>query len=334
MMRFQHQPHPDGEKAGSVRMAFGKACLVAALVFAWLPGAAPACACGEFKGVVVAHGTSPGGEPWRIKATGPTVGRAGNRSVEFYFSTGSLEGYDKVGLFKGMSLPISKRFVLSANAGSNVLGENSLGGVAGRRAVTLVIGLSSGERLRVAPTLAPEELRLRFPWLQRLRFFKSFSGDASPLWVKAFDHRGRPLGGAKSDRGGFWAFDKSGAPGAPLWDRKFVATSIRARGGELWPQERARKLHLSFAWIQSQWIGWEAGCNAFGAKVRVTRTRIEKIGAIIGTAKGCRPARQREDSWLLRFFQGNPRWHWRNGRLTLWSNGNVIVLTTKLRGKR
>lgn len=307
-------------------------CAVALLaVLALLPGTAPACACGEFRGSVVAHGLTPSGEPWRIKAARPTVDSAGRRSIEFYFSVGSLGGYEHVGFFKGMALPIPKRFVLSANAGSDVLGENDLSGVVGRRAVTLVVGLSTGEQLRITPQLAPEKLRLRFPWLRGLRFFDEFfSRDARPLSVKALDHRGRPLGGAKSDRGRFWIFDKSGAPGAPLWDRKFVATSIRGKDGKLWSEKRARKVHVSFSWAANQqWIGWKAACNAFGAKVRVTKTRI-KVGAIIGTRKGCLGAREREDSWLVRFFQADPRWHWRNGRLTLRSNGNVIKLTQSL----
>lgn len=303
-------------------------CAVALLaVLALLPSTAPACACGEFRGSVVAHGLTPSGEPWRIKAARPTVDSAGRRSIEFYFSVGSLGGYEHVGFFKGMAFPIANRFVLSANAGSDVLGDNDLSGVAGRRAATLVVGLSTGERLHIAPQLAPEKLRLRFPWLRGLRFFDEFfSRDARPLWVKAFDEGGRSLGGAKSDRGGFWIFDKNGAPGVPLWGRKFVATLVRGRSGKPWPKMRARRVNVSFSWGQDQWIGWGAACNSFGAKVQVTKTRIRKIGGIIGTTMGCLPAREREDSWLMRLFQADPRWYWRNGRLTLRSNGNVIKL--------
>jgi heat shock protein HslJ len=306
----------------------GLSTCAASLLFAYftgLPSAAPACACGDFRGVVVADGASPSGQPWRIKVSRPSVDKAGSRTVEFYFSTGLLDGYEHVGYFKRVALPISKQFVLSANAGSDAVGENDLSGLAGRRAVALVVGLSNGDQVTVAPQLAPERLRRRFPWLQRLRFFDGFLGDASPVWVRALDHRGRQLASRQADRGLFWAVNKRGAPGAPLWDREFVGVSARADNGTAWPPDRARKVHLSFSWPQ-RWMGWNASCNEVVTKIRLTPSKIKKIGGIISTEIGCLGEPAREDRWLLRLFQADPKWRWGNGRLTVWSDGNVLKL--------
>jgi heat shock protein HslJ len=300
--------------------------ILVVVVLALLPGASSACACGEFRGAIVAQGNAPSGMPWRIKAGRPTVDSGGRRGVEFYFSVGPLTSYERVGYFIGMELPISKQFVLRANAGSDIFEENDLSGVVHRKAVVLAVGLSTGERLSITPRLAPKAQLRRFPWLRGLRFFDEFfSRESNPIWVRAFDHRGRPLGGARSNRGLFSIVKRGAAPGAPLWDREFVAVSVRGGSEKSPPTIRPRKIHVSFAKSHGRWIGWEVACNSFGARVRITRTKL-KIRAVIGTTIGCPPALEREDAWLTRFFQSDPKWRWHASRLTLWSEGNVIKL--------
>jgi META domain len=75
-------------------------------------------------------------------------------------------------------------------------------------------------------------------------------------------------------------------------------------------------------------IRWTAGCNLFGARVRVDRKRL-RLGVISGTEMACTRELERQDDWLLRFFRRDPRWRSSDGRLTITARGTAIKLQTR-----
>lgn len=163
-----------------------------------LTGGASAWACGEFRGVVVAHGTSPGGVPWRIKET-RLVGLDPEKPRTPYlmsnFSIGDPvegSGYDF-----DMPLPGPHSFLFNANPGSYIdeYAESDLSGVTASRVVKLEVEMSDGQVLTVEPDFVPRSLRRRFGWLHGLRFFDVFfSAPQKPKLVSAVDQFGRVLG--------------------------------------------------------------------------------------------------------------------------------------------
>lgn len=160
-----------------------------------LPGGASACACGEFKGVVVAHGQSLYGVPWRIKAA-PMSPRTKTSppGVRVHFSIGAKD--DGVGYFTSLPRRLPPALVFTATKGSGITAypEGDLSGVAQRKAVELVVKMSDGQILTVHPALAPPETRKRFPWLRGLRFFDAFfPSSQEPLEITALDGGGRVL---------------------------------------------------------------------------------------------------------------------------------------------
>jgi hypothetical protein len=172
------------------------ALLIAAAAVAaiFLPGGASACACGEFKGVVVAHGKSLYGVPWRIKAALRPPSTTMPRGIEVYFSIGE-EGSGS-GYFASLPRRLPPAFVFTANKGGGIddFPESDLSGVARGRAVELVVKMSDGQFLTVRPALAPLEIRKRFPWLRGFRFFDAFfPSSQEPRMVTALDGDGRVL---------------------------------------------------------------------------------------------------------------------------------------------
>lgn len=182
------------------------AAIVAAAAFFAVPGGATACACGERNGVVVAHGKSLYGAPWRIKAgLLPRLGPQ-PRSLELHFSVGPAGSADGVGYFKYLPLPLHPRFVLSATGGSeiNEYPESDLSGVTSWRVASLIVEMGEGDPLTVFPVSAPEGIRKRFRWLRGTRFFSIFfPSSREPDLVTAFDRSGRVLARARGDRGQF-----------------------------------------------------------------------------------------------------------------------------------
>jgi hypothetical protein len=175
-----------------------------------LPGAAPACACSESQGFVVARGKSLYGVPWRIKASPPRTDSLGRRGVEFHFDM-LPPAFFGVGYFKGMRLPIPEGLLFSAGMGSDLdpYPESELSGLAGRGVATLTMKMSDGQLITFHPLLAPRSLRQRFPWLGRLRFFyRFFPAQLEPLSLTAFDADGQVIARRKSDRGSFFAISR------------------------------------------------------------------------------------------------------------------------------
>src|SRR5690349_299939 len=101
-----------------------------------IPGGASACGCGEFRGVVVAHGSSLYGVPWRIKAILPRDTGRGNATFEF-----SIGDSPEAGYFTTMPRPIPPAFVLTASRGGDIdeFPEGDLSGITAGRVTRLQI---------------------------------------------------------------------------------------------------------------------------------------------------------------------------------------------------
>lgn len=170
-----------------------------------LSGGASACGCGEFPGAVVAHGSSPHGVPWRIKASREGA-NTHDASILVQFSYGSPDNGN--GYSFGAPLPVPRELVLNADAGSpDEYPERDLSGVTATRAVELKLKMSNGRVLTVEPTLPPRSLRKRLTWLRGLRFFDVFFPAVQKVEaVTAFDRSGHVLGHGKSQRGIFSIF--------------------------------------------------------------------------------------------------------------------------------
>lgn len=159
-----------------------------------LPGGASACGCGEFKGAVVAHGSSSYGVPWRIKAARSPASSGRPRYLEVNFSIGDPD--KGIGYFSSLPIPVPRTF-FTASPGSDVdeYPESDLSGVTGSRVAELKVKMNDGTVLTVTPTRAPAPLRQRLPWLRQARFFDAFfQAEQEPERVTAFDRDGKRLG--------------------------------------------------------------------------------------------------------------------------------------------
>ena len=166
-------------------------------------GGASACACGEVRGAVVAHGTSPNGVPWRIKAT-RVRGSEQEEQLLVHFMLGEPE--DEGGYFLGIPFSVAPKVVLAARSGttSEEDPEGDISGIAAVKAVELQVKMSDGGVLTVEPALPSRSPRKRFPWLHGLRYFDAFfPASEEPMLVTAYDENGQVLGRSKKQRGGF-----------------------------------------------------------------------------------------------------------------------------------
>jgi heat shock protein HslJ len=110
-----------------------------------------------------------------------------------------------------------------------------------------------------------------------------------------------------------------------LWGHKFTSTAV-TEAGEPRPLAPGTRIDLAFEKPQGRpTIGWSAGCNQAGAKVRVTAEELQ-IGQIASTLIGCPADLEEQDGWLGEFFGSNPRWRLRDSQLTLSSGETVIEL--------
>lgn len=174
--------------------ALGGVLLGAALLLA--PASSPACACGPEARFLVAHGTSPNGAPWRIKADEERGTRTSPRSALLEYSTGDADESNGAGYFTSMGLPIPRGLVFHATSGSGVYPEleGDVTGFARSRAVRLVAKMSDGSLIEIETQRPPERLRARFPWLRGLVFFDQFyAAEIEPLAITAYGRDGRVL---------------------------------------------------------------------------------------------------------------------------------------------
>lgn len=169
--------------------------LLIAVTLLLAPTTSSACACGPNPRFLVAHGTSPNGAPWRIKAEEFPASRTMPRSALLNFSTGRPGESNGLGYFSGFPLPVPRGFVFRANDGSGLYPdlESDVSGYARARA-RLVAGMSDGSSIEIETQRAPDRLRERFPWLRGLVFFDQFyAADIEPLAITAYGRDGRVL---------------------------------------------------------------------------------------------------------------------------------------------
>ncbi len=128
----------------------------------------------------------------------------GSAAFEFDFKP---PGYDDAGYGIGIGLPISGRFTLIANAGSDIspADESDISGVASRKVKTIEVTMSDGSTLTARPTLAGAAARHALPFVGNLRFFdRYFSGELEPQSLKALDKDGEVLDRQSSQQGAFY----------------------------------------------------------------------------------------------------------------------------------
>jgi hypothetical protein len=160
------------------------------------PAGSSACGCGPNARFVVAHGTSPNGAPWQIKADQRPASTYSPRSVEFEFISGDPDERNGFGYSSSMTLPIPPAFVFHATSGSGVYPEKEgdVSGIARPRAARLVAKMSDGSTIEIETKQPPAKLRQRFPWLRGLVFFDQFyPPDIEPLAITAYGRDGHLL---------------------------------------------------------------------------------------------------------------------------------------------
>jgi hypothetical protein len=176
---------------------------------------ASACACGEINGVVMAHGSSLYGVPWRIKgALLPPTSTTHSRYLEVEFSIGPTDGYTGVGSFTGLPLPLRPAFVFTGTSGSQIdqYPESNLSGVTNHNVTKLVVEMNEGDPLTVYPSFAPPGVRRRYPWLRAARVFDVFfPSSVRARVVTAYDRNENVLARRKAYLGSF--FERSGRRG-------------------------------------------------------------------------------------------------------------------------
>lgn len=153
-------------------------------------------------GPLVAHGVSPEGVPWRIRAQRERISGPDWVTFAFLFKP---PGYSSAGYFSSLRLPIPRGFPFTANQGSGLspASEGDISGIAGRRVARLEVSLTDGSTLPVELIRPPKSARERYPWLRGLSTFdRFFDGDLQARRLTAFSASGDELA-----RGGPPSFD-------------------------------------------------------------------------------------------------------------------------------
>jgi heat shock protein HslJ len=119
--------------------------------------------------------------------------------------------------------------------------------------------------------------------------------------------------------------DRAQARGDALFGKAWVAKSV-VKNGERTKLVKGTRLVLRLRHHgKEDRARWDAGCNEFGARVKVKGERL-RFGGVAGTAIGCGPALHRQDNWIARFLDSNPRWKRKAGKLILRRGDDVIRL--------
>lgn len=152
----------------------------------------------QVTGPLVAHGVSPAGVPWRIRAQREHI--QGPDMITFAFSF-KPPGYSDAGYFSSLPLPVPRDFAFHASQGSDLspAEEGDISGVASQRVARLDLRLSDGTTVPVALLRAPKSARHEYPWLRRLRTFdRFFDGALQARRLTAFAASGDQLATARA----------------------------------------------------------------------------------------------------------------------------------------
>lgn len=114
-------------------------------------------------------------------------------------------------------------------------------------------------------------------------------------------------------------------PARRLWGRAFTSVSVEERGQPrplVPPDER---LELAFPDAPGGPARWRISCNTMSASVLAEGEHLV-FGDVMGTAAGCEPEREEQDTWFVAFFGSRPRWSLDGDRLHLTAGEVRIVL--------
>lgn len=115
-------------------------------------------------------------------------------------------------------------------------------------------------------------------------------------------------------------------PAQTLRDRTFESVSVTEEGsGErTFVEGGTLTVHFEAA-TDGDVIRWRISCNTAGGRVTISADRLT-VGEVGSSAVGCGPEKEAEDTWIASFFDSSPGWTLDGTRLTLRSEGTVIVL--------
>lgn len=165
-----------------------------AVSISFASGQSQACACGEFRGVVVAHGKSPYSVPWRIKARFAPATKTRPRAFEAHFSIGEKGSYAGAGYFTGIHLPLHPAFSFTALTGGEAEGfpGGDVSDLVRRSIARLIVEMSDGELVETKPTFAPLAKRKRYIWLRGMGVYQVFyAAHQGVRTITAYDRSGR-----------------------------------------------------------------------------------------------------------------------------------------------
>ena len=112
--------------------------------------------------------------------------------------------------------------------------------------------------------------------------------------------------------------------------KRYHSVSV-TKDGQPFGLVRGTKLRVGFGRGQSDSVSWDAGCNAYGAKIRVEEDVID-VREIVSTLVGCRRRLMRQDAMFGRFFESDPAWSASGRELTLSNERMTIELRRRATG--
>jgi heat shock protein HslJ len=79
-------------------------------------------------------------------------------------------------------------------------------------------------------------------------------------------------------------------------------------------------------------VAWSGGCNQLGSALAVQADRLvldDSEHGFVGTAMGCDPPAEAQDTWVTRLMGADPAWQLGHGgsRLTLTGSGQRLVVS-------
>jgi heat shock protein HslJ len=116
----------------------------------------------------------------------------------------------------------------------------------------------------------------------------------------------------------------AGNEGAALFGHAYTSVKV-VKDREPHPLFDEAKVHVKFFHQgRRDFAGWRARCNEMGGRLEIRPKRLE-FGSIYTTLKGCRPSREKQDRWLMRFFGSDPGWALDGRKLKLAEGDDRIV---------
>jgi hypothetical protein len=175
------------------------------VLVACMLAAAPAFgACTAREHHSVATGRSPSGKAWTVTATVHNDSSCDFWLLEMDFRpSGTLRGGSNWGWQIPAGGHLSNRFTISAQDETTDFDRAFYGAVSGR-VRTIVLTMSSGERLTIHPKPPPQQLRRRFVWFRNMRYVVRYYPSGEHVEVaRLLNSRGELISKARGLEGEF-----------------------------------------------------------------------------------------------------------------------------------